>query len=86
MGICNYQKSRHQPSLTFTLYIQMQLYETKTLKHWLEHNNQIIDIKRNLKIFKEICEGLEHIHKCGIIHRDIKPGNFYYKNIFYLLY
>jgi serine/threonine protein kinase len=25
--------------------------------------------------FQQCCEGLRHVHSCGIIHRDIKPAN-----------
>ncbi|MBI4583713.1 MAG: protein kinase [Planctomycetes bacterium] len=28
-----------------------------------------------IKIGKQVCEGLHHIHSHGIIHRDLKPGN-----------
>ncbi|QQR56808.1 MAG: serine/threonine protein kinase [Candidatus Melainabacteria bacterium] len=31
--------------------------------------------KRSLSIFKQICDGLNHIHKNGVVHRDIKPSN-----------
>ncbi len=28
-----------------------------------------------IELFLQICEGLNHAHACGILHRDIKPGN-----------
>lgn len=31
-------------------------------------------------IVKEIINGLNECHKLGIVHRDIKPGNIFYKN------
>ncbi len=34
-----------------------------------------LPIERAIKIIREVCNGLEHAHAKGIIHRDIKPGN-----------
>lgn len=32
------------------------------------------------KIFKQIMEGIDHLHKNGICHRDIKPSNILVTN------
>ena len=35
----------------------------------------ILTVQQAANIIKQAAEGLEHAHQCGLIHRDIKPGN-----------
>jgi serine/threonine protein kinase len=34
-----------------------------------------LDIDQRLKLFIDVCHGVQHAHQKGIIHRDLKPGN-----------
>lgn len=36
-----------------------------------------LEITEAVKIFKEVCAGIEYAHGKGVIHRDIKPGNIF---------
>lgn len=34
-----------------------------------------LDLRERLALFIRICEGVQHAHHKGVIHRDLKPGN-----------
>lgn len=44
----------------------------KTNKHMLQKY-----IDKGLNIFKQILDGIDHVHSLGIIHRDLKPSNIF---------
>jgi serine/threonine protein kinase len=37
--------------------------------------NRPLPIDRAVRYLEQVCSGLAHAHKCGVIHRDIKPQN-----------
>ncbi|MDH5834118.1 serine/threonine-protein kinase [Luteimonas kalidii] len=34
-----------------------------------------LPLDRRLELFIQVCEGVQHAHQKGVIHRDLKPGN-----------
>ncbi|KAK5131739.1 eukaryotic translation initiation factor 2-alpha kinase, partial [Cryomyces antarcticus] len=59
-----------------TLYIQMEYCEKLTLRDLVrkglyDHPDEV------WRLFRQIVEGLAHIHSHGIIHRDLKPDNIF---------
>jgi translation initiation factor 2-alpha kinase 4 len=67
------QKRIHQHR-TRVLYIQMEYCEKKTLRDVIDEG---IDEQEAWRLFRQILEGLVHIHSQGMIHRDLKPANIF---------
>lgn len=57
-----------------TYYIVMEFVEGLTLDELLRMRGPL-PAAEAMKIAMQICDGLSHAHKHGIIHRDIKPHN-----------
>ena len=57
-----------------TEYIVMEYVEGITLKQYLGAKG-VLPEKEAVDFAAQICSGLEHAHKKGIVHKDIKPEN-----------
>ena len=55
-------------------YLVMDFLNGKSLQALLDENTQLPS-DRARKIFRQTAAGLGHAHKCGVIHRDVKPNN-----------
>lgn len=56
-------------------FITMACYEGETLKERIERDP--LKLEEAIDIAIQVAQGLEMVHKKGIIHRDIKPGNIF---------
>lgn len=57
-------------------YLVMDYLEGRSFADLL-NEERLLDPRRCLKLFIQLCAGLEHAHARGIVHRDIKPSNIF---------
>ena len=54
----------------------MEFCEKSTLRNLID-DGLYENVERVWQLFREIIEGLYHIHQQGMIHRDLKPVNVF---------
>src|SRR5215472_6561105 len=54
-------------------YFAMELIRGRSLQEYAEEHH--LDTEQRLQLMVRICEGVQHAHQHGLIHRDLKPGN-----------
>jgi len=60
-----------------TAYFVMDYADGIDLSEWLKKRNERLDEATILKIITPVLKGLAEVHKVGLLHRDIKPGNIF---------
>lgn len=54
-------------------YFVMEFIDGVPLTRFCDANR--LSVSERLRLFSEICMGVQHAHGKGILHRDLKPGN-----------
>ena len=54
-------------------YFVMELACGRPITRFCDENH--LSISDRLRLFQQICRGIQHAHQKGIIHRDLKPSN-----------
>lgn len=57
-------------------FLSMEFLEGETLAAWLERvAPKWPQSSETASVVRQILDGLEAVHQCGVVHRDLKPGN-----------
>jgi serine/threonine protein kinase len=54
-------------------YFAMEFVDGESITSYCDENRLAINAR--LRLFLEVCEGVQHAHHKGVIHRDLKPSN-----------
>ncbi|GAB2631789.1 serine/threonine-protein kinase [Nocardia goodfellowii] len=57
------------------LWIAMQYVEGPDLGALIKRGPAVLDIPRAVHILTEAAQGLDELHRAGLLHRDVKPAN-----------
>lgn len=58
-------------------FLAMEFLEGATLEGWLSERDGSVTVPEILWIAKNVLTGLAALHKQGLVHRDLKPGNLW---------
>jgi len=56
-----------------TYFFVMEYVRGRTLRYLMR--NKQLTVARAVEVGMQICDALQAAHGCGVVHRDIKPGN-----------
>lgn len=62
-----------------TAYMVMDYEQGESLRSWLQAHGPVDEAKL-LQMFLPLLEGLDIVHRAGVVHRDIKPANLYVRD------
>ena len=54
-------------------YFVMEYVPGSPITHFADRHG--LSIRARLELFLLVCDGVEHAHQKGLLHRDLKPGN-----------
>lgn len=64
-----------EPPPSSRVYCILELLEGQTLSQALKEGP--VPLARGMEIVRQVCEALSAAHRCGVVHRDVKPANIF---------
>jgi len=61
------------------LYIQMEMCG-ESLTDWMNREKKAASVQKKLGFFRQMLNGIHHVHSLDFVHRDIKPSNIFIQN------
>lgn len=54
-------------------YLAMEFVKGTPITNYCDENR--LSLGERIRLFQQVCSGIQHAHLKGVMHRDIKPGN-----------
>ncbi len=58
-----------------TPYLVMELVDGMPITEWCAAEH--LSLEARLRLFREVCEAVQHAHRALVVHRDLKPSNIF---------
>lgn len=55
-------------------YIAMELIAGQTLREYMDKSGEPIPMASAIRIARQVADGLEAAHRCGVVHRNLEPS------------
>ncbi len=76
---CPWVIATHESIITHKrdgIILVMEFFEGESLDAYIRNNEELVTLGHLIGLLRQGAEGLDSLHRSGVIHRDIKPHNF----------
>ncbi|NOG52864.1 MAG: serine/threonine protein kinase [Planctomycetes bacterium] len=72
-GVYYPEGARDEASMGIPYFAMQYIDDAQSLTQYADEHD--LDVRARLALFTQVCDGVQHGHQKGVIHRDIKPTN-----------